>query len=170
MTPLAPLYLLGALAVAGPILFHLWRRTPRGRREFSTLMFLTQSPPRVTSRSRIEHWLLLLLRGAVVCLLALAFARPLWRAPITEPEQASDEELVAVLVDTSASLRRDGVWPDLLRQVNEHVSKLPVNATVGLFRFDDRWTAVADFAELRQTAFPGPVREMMCRFQQVFQA
>ena len=149
MTPLAPLYLLGALAVVGPILFHLWRRTPRGRREFSTLMFLTQSPPRVTSRSRIEHWLLLLLRGAVVCLLALAFARPLWRAPITEPEQASDEELIAVLVDTSASLRRDGVWPDLMRQVNEQVVKLPVKATVGLFRFDDRWTAVADFAELK---------------------
>ncbi len=79
MTPLAPFYLLGALAIAGPILFHLWRRTPRGRREFSTLMFLTPSPPRVTSRSRVEHWLLLLLRGAVLCLLALAFARPLWR-------------------------------------------------------------------------------------------
>ncbi|MBC8115459.1 MAG: BatA domain-containing protein, partial [Candidatus Saccharimonas sp.] len=149
MTPLAPLYLLGALAVVGPILFHLWRRTPRGRREFSTLMFLTQSPPRVTSRSRIEHWLLLLLRGAVICLLALAFARPLWRAPITEPEQASDEELIAVLVDTSASLRRDGAWPDLMRQVNEHVSKLPAKATVGLFRFDDRWSALADFSELK---------------------
>ncbi|MEK6259487.1 MAG: BatA domain-containing protein [Planctomycetota bacterium] len=149
MTPLAPLYLLGALAVVGPILFHLWRRTPRGRREFSTLMFLTQSPPRVTSRSRIEHWLLLLLRGAVICLLALAFARPLWRAPITEPEQASDEELIAVLVDTSASLRRDGAWSDLMRQVNEHVSKLPAKATVGLFRFDDRWSALADFSELK---------------------
>src|SRR5664279_338560 len=108
MTPLAPLYLLAAIAVAGPILFHLWRRTPRGRREFSTLMFLSPSPPRVTSRSRVEHWLLLLIRGAVLCLLALAFARPLWRTAVSGPEQKPDEELVAVLVDTSASLRRDG--------------------------------------------------------------
>lgn len=149
MTPLAPLYLLAALAVAGPILFHLWRRTPRGRREFSTLMFLAPSPPRVTSRSRIEHWLLLILRGAVLCLLALAFARPLWRTAISGPEQPADE-LVAVLVDTSASLRRDGAWTDLMRQVKSQISRLPPTTTVGLFRFDDRWSAVADFAELKR--------------------
>jgi Aerotolerance regulator N-terminal len=150
MTPLAPLYLLGALAIAGPILFHLWRRTPRGRREFSTLMFLSPSPPRVTSRSRVEHWLLLLLRASVLCLLALAFARPLWRTAISEPETASDEELVAVLVDTSASLRRDGAWPDLMKQLREQISKLPVSATVGLYRFDDRWSPLSDFAELKR--------------------
>ncbi len=149
MTPLAPFYLLGALAIAGPILFHLWRRTPRGRREFSTLMFLTQSPPRVTSRSRVEHWLLLLLRGAVLCLLALAFARPLWRTATSEPEKPGDEELVAVLVDTSASLRRDGAWSELMKQAGDNVSKLPATATVGLFAFDDRWRSVADFAELK---------------------
>ena len=149
MTPLAPFYLLGALAIAGPILFHLWRRTPRGRREFSTLMFLSPSPPRVTSRSRVEHWLLLLLRGAVLLLLAFAFARPLWRTATSEPDKASDEELVAVLVDTSASLRRDGVWPELMTQVGASVSKLPTTATVGLFAFDDRWRSVADFTELK---------------------
>ena len=160
MTPLAPFYLLGALAIAGPILFHLWRRTPRGRREFSTLMFLTQSPPRVTSRSRVEHWLLLLLRGAVLCLLALAFARPLWRTATSEPEKPGDEELVAVLVDTSASLRRDGAWFDLMKQVNDSLSKLPTTATVGLFAFDDRWRSVADFAELKQLE-PSARRELV---------
>ena len=149
MTPLAPFYLLGALAIAGPILFHLWRRTPRGRREFSTLMFLTQSPPRVTSRSRVEHWLLLLLRGAVLGLLALAFARPLWRTATSEPEKSGDEELVAVLIDTSASLRRDGAWSDLMKQAGDSVSKLPTTSMVGLFAFDDRWRSVADFAELK---------------------
>lgn len=149
MTPLAPLYLLAAIAVAGPILFHLWRRTPRGRRQFSTLMFLTPSPPRVTSRSRIEHWLLLLLRGAALCLLALAFARPLWRTSTTGPEKPTEEELVAVLIDTSASMRREGTWQDLLRQVNEHLSQLPTTAAIGVFRFDDQWSPVADFAELK---------------------
>ena len=160
MTPLAPFYLLGALAIAGPILFHLWRRTPRGRREFSTLMFLSPSPPRVTSRSRIEHWLLLLLRGAVLCLLALAFARPLWRTATSEPEKAGDEELVAILVDTSASLRRDGAWSDLMRQVNESLSTLPTTATVGLFTFDDHWRNVADFVELK-TLKPTARRELV---------
>jgi hypothetical protein len=150
MTPLAPLYLLAAFTIAGPILFHLWRRTPRGRREFSTLMFLTPSPPRVTSRSRIEHWLLLLLRAGVLCLLALAFARPLWRTAVSSPEQSPDEELIAVVIDTSASLQQQGAWPDLIKQVNDQLTNLPATAIVGLFTFDDRWQAVAEFSEVKR--------------------
>ena len=111
MTWLAPLYLAGALAVAAPILFHLWRRTPQGRRAFSTLMFLTPSPPRMTRLSRIEHWALLCLRGLALLLLALAFARPVWRIPATIPIAPEESELVAIVVDTSASLQR--VWAGL---------------------------------------------------------
>lgn len=160
MTPLAPLYLLAALAVAGPILFHLWRRTPRGRRDFSTLMFLTPSPPRVTSRSRIEHWLLLLLRSLALVLLALAFARPLWRTAISTPERANDEELVAVLVDTSASLRQSGVWPELQKRLETQLAALPQSTTVAAYRFDSEWSPVASFSELKALA-SGPRRELV---------
>ncbi|MEZ0258996.1 MAG: BatA domain-containing protein, partial [Chthoniobacter sp.] len=48
MNFLAPLFALGALAVIGPILFHLIRRTTREKTPFSTLMFLEPSPPRIT--------------------------------------------------------------------------------------------------------------------------
>ena len=113
-------------------------------------MFLTPSPPRITSRSHIEHWLLLLIRAAVLCLLAMAFARPLWRTAVNGPEKSAEEELVAVLVDTSASLRQDGAWPDLLRQTDEQIRRLPASSTIALFRYDDRWHPVADFAELKR--------------------
>lgn len=149
MTWLFSLYWLGALAVAGPILFHMWRRIPRGERRFSTLMFLTPSPPRITSRSRIEHWLLLLLRAAALTLLAFAFTRPLWRTPITQPDEGSKEQLVAILVDTSASMRREGIWDDLIHQLDERLNKLPLQSTVALYRFDHRLIPVADFNELR---------------------
>ena len=79
MSFLTPLYVLGLLAVAAPIVFHLIRRTPRGEVPFSSLMFLSPSPPRLTRRSRLDHWLLLLLRAAALCLLAFAFARPFLR-------------------------------------------------------------------------------------------
>src|SRR6185295_57102 len=45
MSFLAPLFALGALAIIGPILFHLIRRTTREVTPFSTLMFLRPSPP-----------------------------------------------------------------------------------------------------------------------------
>ena len=40
MSFLTPLYVLGLLAVAAPIVFHLIRRSPRGEVPFSSLMFL----------------------------------------------------------------------------------------------------------------------------------
>ena len=48
MNFLAPLFLLGGLAVAMPVIFHLIRRTTRERKAFSSLMFLIPSPPRLT--------------------------------------------------------------------------------------------------------------------------
>ena len=62
MSFLAPLFLLGTLAVVGPIIFHLIRRTTREQTPFSSLMFLQPTPPRVTRRSRLENLWLLLLR------------------------------------------------------------------------------------------------------------
>lgn len=150
MTWLYSLYWLGALAVAGPVLFHMWRRMPRGERRFSTLMFLSPSPPRITSRSRIEHWLLMLLRAAALALLAFAFTRPLWRTPITEPDDPSSEQLVAVVVDTSASMRRTGVWSDLVQQLDDRLAKLPPQTTVALYHFDKQFASIADFSELRR--------------------
>lgn len=147
MTWLAPLYLAGALAVAAPILFHLWRRTPQGRRTFSTLMFLTPSPPRMTRLSRVEHWLLLCLRGLALLLLALAFARPVWRIPATIPIAPEETELVGIVVDTSASLQRDGVWPQLVEVVTKRIDDLPDTSIPALFAFDDRWTSQFSFDE-----------------------
>ena len=75
MSFLTPWFLLGALAVAGPILFHLIRRSTRQRKEFSSLMFLKPTPPRVTRKSRLEDLWLLLLRCLVIAALAFGFAR-----------------------------------------------------------------------------------------------
>ena len=73
---LAPLYLAGLLAIGLPILLHFIRRTPQGKQVFSTLMFLTASPPRLTRRSRLTNILLLILRAAAIVMLAIAFMRP----------------------------------------------------------------------------------------------
>ena len=79
MSFLTPFYILGLAAVAAPIIFHLIRRSPRGEVPFSSLMFLSPTPPRLTRRSRLDNWLLLLLRAAALSLLAFAFARPFLR-------------------------------------------------------------------------------------------
>src|SRR4051812_46590658 len=111
MNFLTPLFLLGALAIAGPIIFHLIRRTTRERQVFSSLMFLMPSPPRLTRRSRIEHLLLLAVRCLVIGLLAVAFARPFIRKAMTPDRVAEGGKTILLLVDTSASMRRGNLWP-----------------------------------------------------------
>lgn len=115
MNFLSPAFLFGALAVAAPILFHLIRRTTREVKPFSSLMFLRPTPPRVTSRSRLENLWLLLLRCLVLLALALGFARPFFRNHSIESAGSSGAgRHVVLLIDTSASMRRDGLWKQAL--------------------------------------------------------
>ena len=51
MNFLTPLYLAGLAAVAIPVMLHLIRRQTRDNQVFSSLMFLSPSPPRVNRRS-----------------------------------------------------------------------------------------------------------------------
>lgn len=135
MSFLTPLYLAGLLAVAAPILFHMIRRTPKGRVPFSTLMFLDPSPPRVTSRSKIEHWLLLLLRAAAVILLAMAFSRPFLRQA-EDQLVASTGQSVVILLDTSASMRRDSLWTDAVAECRKTIDALSDGDAAALYSFN----------------------------------
>ncbi len=136
MSLLTPLYLLGLAAISLPILFHLIRRTPRGRQAFSSLMFLSPSPPRLTRRSRIEQWLLLLLRAAALILLAIAFARPFLRHAANLSWAGVRGRRVVILLDTSASMQRRGLWQQAVARVERTLSGLEVVDEVALFTFD----------------------------------
>ena len=105
MSFLTPLFLLGGLAIAGPILFHLIRRNTRRRFTFSSLMFLRPEPPRVTRKSRLEDIPLLIARCILLGLLVLAFARPFFRELVEPSPGDGDVRRSLLLVDLSASMR-----------------------------------------------------------------
>jgi hypothetical protein len=109
MSLLYPLFLAGIAAAAALILLHLIRRHTRQRVTFSSLMFLRPTMPRFRSRSRLEHVLLLIVRCSVLCLLAFAFARPFLARPVTT-SPADPSKRIVLLIDTSASMRRSGLW------------------------------------------------------------
>ena len=108
MNFLAPWFLLGALAVAGPVLFHLIRRSARERMPFGSILFLRPTPPRAVRRRKLEHVALLLLRCLGVLLLAAGFARPFFPQGNASPPPVGEGRQTVVLLDTSASMRRDG--------------------------------------------------------------
>jgi len=149
MSFLAPLFLLGALAVALPIVFHLIRRTSREKMPFSSLMFLLPTPPRVTRRSRLENIFLLILRCLVLCLLAAGFARPFLQTPVAADPQSGAGKKIVVLVDTSASMRRDNLWADARDRVENVLKKTSPADQVALFTFDRQVNRLVNFEQWR---------------------
>jgi len=125
MSFLYPLFLAGIAAVGLPIVLHMIRRHTRKRITFSSLMFLRTTIPRFKNRSRIENLLLLILRCIILCLLAFGFSRPFFPREAVESRVHLGRRIV-LLIDTSASMRRAGMWdqaiseaPSVLEGVNQ---------------------------------------------------
>ncbi|MEJ2704652.1 MAG: VWA domain-containing protein, partial [Sedimentisphaerales bacterium] len=78
-------------------------------------MFLHTTVPRFKNRSRIENVLLLILRCLVLCLLAFGFARPFFPRQVEQAAVGSGSR-IAFLIDTSASMRRPGLWNQAVSQ------------------------------------------------------
>ena len=146
MTWLFPLYLLGAAAIVAPILLHLRRRPPQERVEFSSLMFLEAQTPVPVRRRRLDHWLLLLLRCLALILLALMFARPLWR-PAAADRTATAAPATLLLLDRSASMRRGDLWAQATAQVLQRVRAAAPDERLALMAFDRRPELLWSFAE-----------------------
>jgi hypothetical protein len=147
MNFLAPWFLLGGLAVAGPILFHLIRRAARERVTFSSLMFLRPTPPRITRRKKLEHLWLLLLRCLVLVLLATAFARPFFSKDIALPTSPSEARQIVLLVDTSASMRREGLWNKARTVAESYLAKATPADQFEIMTFDRQPRTLVSFAE-----------------------
>jgi Aerotolerance regulator N-terminal/von Willebrand factor type A domain len=147
MSFLTPFYILGALAIAAPIVLHLIRRTPKGEVPFSSLMFLAATPPRLTRRSRLDNLLLLLLRALALGLLALAFARPFLREAANLNLGDVERRRDLVLIDTSASLRRGDLWPRAKALAEAAIAGARPSDQLAVYAFDSTTTPLLTFAE-----------------------
>lgn len=145
MSFLAPLFLFGALAVALPIVFHLIRRSSRERVPFSSLMFLAPTPPKVTRRSRLEHWFLLALRCLVLLILAAGFARPFFKRPTPVAPTVQEGKQIIVLIDTSASMRRQNLFAAAQAKAREVLARASLGDQVAVLAFDRQVRPVVSF-------------------------
>lgn len=121
MNFLTPLFLIGTLAVVGPLLVHLVRRQQTDRVRFSSLMFLREMQAKVIRRQTIRHWVLLMVRCLAVIVLVLAFSRPYF-PNFTTADVGGQQRYVAVLVDSSFSMRSGGRWQQAVERAVEIVS------------------------------------------------
>jgi hypothetical protein len=104
MTWLNPLALVGLLALAVPILVHLFGRRIAKRQRFPSLRLLQLVSTTPTTRSQPSDILLLVLRCAVVAAAALALAQPRWTTPGRSRQSMAPARVV--VIDTSPSMKR----------------------------------------------------------------
>ncbi len=145
MSFLTPLFLLGGLAIVGPILFHLIRRNTRERFTFSSLMFLRPEPPRVTRKSRLEDILLMLARCALLALLAFAFARPFFRKLVSPDQDPNASQRTVLLIDVSASMQRTGLWDKAMAKAETVIEKTKSGGSLAILAFGDETKALLRF-------------------------
>ncbi|MBL9181406.1 MAG: BatA domain-containing protein [Verrucomicrobiaceae bacterium] len=149
MSWLFPLYLAGAAAILAPILLHLRRRPPQDRVEFSSLLFLDAQTPMPVSKRRLENWLLLLLRCLALILLALMFSRPFW--PSEQSVTASASRASLILIDRSASMRREDIWKKAVAEAEKLVREAKITDRIAFAVFDRELTPLWTFDEDRQS-------------------
>jgi hypothetical protein len=141
------LYALGIATLAAPIIFHLIRRSPRGRVPFSSLIYLTATPPRLTRWSRLENVLLLLLRAIALSLLVAAFTRPFLREEVRFAMGDHQKRRIALLIDTSASMKRGDLFARAKARAREVIAACGPGDEIALFSFDRSTLTLVGFEE-----------------------
>lgn len=120
MSLLAPLFLVGALAVGLPLWLHLLQRENPIRLPFSSLMFFEKRKTSTLMERKWRYLLLMALRLALILLAVLAFAKPIWELPPTTV--VSDiPSLQLITLDTSLSMTHSGRWERAVAAANEAI-------------------------------------------------
>jgi hypothetical protein len=99
---LFPAFLFGLLAIAIPIIIHLFNFRRFKTVYFSNVSFLKEVKEETASRSRIKHLLVLAARILAITFLVLAFAQPF--IPKRNTNIAAGKKYVSVYVDNSFSM------------------------------------------------------------------
>ena len=106
MSFLSAAFLLALPLVAVPVAIHLYRGRQRDVVMWGAMQFLLESPLQLKRKKKVEHWLLLLLRMAILGVLAFLLARPLFVDGKYNPLSSNVATDIAVVIDRSVSTGR----------------------------------------------------------------
>ena len=124
MSLLAPLFLLGSLAIGLPFWLHRLQIQSTEREKFSSTKFLQPSEKRIHTRRKLRYLVLLVTRIILLLLLALAFAKPIIERQGLQLVDAGGV-LHLVVIDTSLSMQHENRFGIAIDEARDLVAALP---------------------------------------------
>ncbi len=164
MSFLGPLFLAGALAIGLPLWLHLLQRENPIRLPFASTRFFEKRKQSTLLHRKFRYLLLMGLRLALLLLIALAFAKPIWeRAATTAVDDIPALHLI--VLDTSLSMTHADRWGRAVAEAEaviddmspaDQAQILTTGPSVGVVtdKIRDRAELLAALASLK----PGPSR------------
>ena len=140
MSFLNPLFFIGSLALAVPILIHLVRRDKSEIVRFSSLMFLLRIPRKTIRQQKLRNLLLMALRLLLLALLIGAFARPYLvesNAAVTPDSQSRG---LVLLLDNSYSMTYGTSFQRMQSEARDRVNGMVSGDRVALIAFNEKAT------------------------------
>jgi hypothetical protein len=130
---LSPWFLGGLLAVGIPLYVHLLKQHKSNPLPFSSLMFFEKRTQSSVKHRRLKYIALLLMRCALIALVAMLFAKPYVRRSVGAGD-AQGRKMLLVAVDNSFSMRAGSRMED---------AKAKALEVLGTFRGGDRGQVIA---------------------------
>lgn len=143
MAFLNPLFLIGSVVLAVPVLIHLVRREKSEVIQFSSLMFLLKVPKRSVRQQILKNLLLMLLRVLILALLVAAFMRPYLSDSKTPAVTAGQTQGTVLLLDNSYSMRYGTNFDKMKAEAARRIDAMGSNDRMSLVVFNDNATVLA---------------------------
>lgn len=133
----APEFLYALVAIAIPIIIHLFNFRKFKKVYFSNVEFLKEVQQETQSKSQLKHLLVLLSRILAIAFLVFAFAQPF--IPINKAANSNQNNTVGFYIDNSFSMESTGENGSLLNE-----AKTKALNVVNSFRPTDKFTLLTN--------------------------
>lgn len=137
MSFINPLFLFAASAALLPIIYHLIRKSRAKQIRFSSLLFLRATPKQVIKKRRLRDLLLLIIRCAILGLLALVFARPFIPREAVPFMAQPTEKSTVILIDASYSMQLAGLFEEARKLALDRVNQASDGDEISIVLFSD---------------------------------
>ncbi|MES2455339.1 MAG: VWA domain-containing protein [Bacteroidota bacterium] len=143
-----PGFLFALLAIAIPIVIHLFNFRKFKKVYFSNVQFLKEAKEQNSSREKLKHLLILISRILAVTFLVLAFARPF--IPSGPSNAPALNYVVSIYIDNSYSMETVNKEGSLLDEAKRKAKEI-----VGVYGLNDRFKLITNDFEGRHQRLVG---------------